>query len=692
MPGRESQAPGGAAASLSASAEARLANVGHNSSVLAIGTMGSRVLGFVRNALFAAIAGTAFSGDAFTLANNLPTIIYTVIATGVVTGILIPQITKAMKRSDGGDDFVNRLLTLSILVILIAAVACTVGAPWLIHLTMAAKARAVPGYLQLAKLLAYWCMPQIFFYGLYAVLGQVLNARGHFTAFAWAPALANVVQIAGLVWFLVQWGFQPDPARWSTNMIVVLGASTTLGIALQGLCLIWPLYKDGFRFRPRFGWRGYGFGAVSRMTMWTFAIVLVTTPQTFVLMWLMTAMRGEAGNFAGTAVQQYALALSILPTSLITVSVVSALFPGMSSAWQDGDNSRMKTLVRQGLITPSILVIPSSVALIALGIPIIQVVYGHRLTSGDAHNVWLVMAAYCLGNWVSAITRLAQRYYFAKQNGWMNFRLVLVPIGVQFLVVAPVFLWTSGQYGVASLAAGDTLGSAVAAGLFLWLARHEMGHFGLRGLAWLWVKVTVAAALAGMAGWGAVHVLTYGSTSRLFSVLLAGVGAVVFCLVFWGVSALLRIEEVMSLVSRVLARVLRRPTSAVPEQETDADVTRVIVAPVSGVGSLSAPAAFEPTIVLTPPPQPPRPPKQLRPPEVRGGMRPPPQPRPPEVATPPQPAASAPHHPPRGPTPPPQPSAPPVSSMPAVPSVPAGPASAPAPPPQPWLRPGQSTN
>ena len=663
--------------------------------------MGSRVLGFVRTALFAAIAGTGIAADAFNQANNLPTIIYTFIATGVVTGVLIPQITKAMKRADGGEDFINRLLTLSVLVILVVTVVCTVGASWLIRLTLAANAKeAVPGYLQLAILLGYWCMPQILFYGLYAVLGQVLNARGHFMAFAWAPAWANIIQILGLVWFLVEWGYQPNPGSWSMSMIIVLGVSTTAGIAVQGLCLIWPLYKDGFRFHPRFGWRGYGFGDVSRMTMWTFAIVLVTTPQTFVLTWLMTAMRHGVTDYAGLTTQQYALTLSILPTSLVTVSVVSALFPAMSTAWQDKDNERMKGLVRQGLIAPSVLVIASSVALIGLGMPIIQVVYGHRLTDADALNVWWVMTAYCVGNWVSGITRLKQRYYFAKQDGWTNFWLVLVQIGVQFMIAIPAFLWLSGRYGVLSLAIGDTVGCAVAAVIFLWLARREMGHFGLRGISWLWAKVTVASAVAAVAGWGVAHSMAHISASRLFAVILVVVGGIVFCLIFWGVSALLRIDEVTSLVWRVLARVMRRPAPSVPWQETDADVTRVIVAPVSGASLLPAQSAFEPTIVLTPPPQPPRPPKQLRPPEVRGRMRPPesqgrmrppPQPRPPTAATSPQPTASAPHSP-GGPTPPPQPSPPPAPSAPAALSAPSGPASAPAPPPQPWLRPGRSTD
>ncbi|MCL2783743.1 MAG: murein biosynthesis integral membrane protein MurJ, partial [Propionibacteriaceae bacterium] len=139
QPVSDSSAPaqvGGPSDTLAA-AEERLTHVTRNSTVMAIGTMGSRVLGFVRTALFAAIAGTEIAADAFTQANNLPTIIYTVIATGVVTGVLIPQITKAMKRPDGGDDFINRLITLALLVIGLVAVICTVGAPVLIGVTLA---------------------------------------------------------------------------------------------------------------------------------------------------------------------------------------------------------------------------------------------------------------------------------------------------------------------------------------------------------------------------------------------------------------------------------------------------------------------------------------------------------------------------------------------------------------------------
>lgn len=564
-----------------AAAEERFSHVGRNSAVMAVGTTSSRLLGFVRTAIFALIVADTASMNAFTQANNLPTTIYSIIATGVVTGILIPQIAKAMKQKDGGIDFINRLLTLSLLVVVVVTVVCTVGAPWLINVVVSSKADYnVPGYLHLAILLGYWCMPQILFYGLYAVLGQVLNARGHFTAYAWSPAWANIIQIAGLIWFWFQWGYQPDPAKWSTSMIVVLGASTTLGIAVQGLSLIWPLYKDGFRFKLRFGWRGYGFGDVSRMTMWTFTGVIIGALQSLLISRIANSMGASGEGYASNGTMQYASTLYILPISLIMVSIVTALYPAMANAWRAGDNDKMKDLVRQGLITPAVLVIPSSIAIIGLGAPLIHSLFGSGVNVG---NIWLVTAAYCVGVWANAITTLKQRYYFAKQNGRLNFLLVLVPIVIQLAVAGGALLWVPAKYGVAFIAGGQSLGSIVAAGLFLWLVQREMGGYGFGNIAWLWAKVGVASVLAAGAGWGVVWLIDFADVTRMLALCQFFAGAVVFCFVFWGASAIMRVTEVTAMVHSVLARVLRRQVAAaepiedaqLPEQ-VDLVQTRVL--------------------------------------------------------------------------------------------------------------------
>ena len=130
--------------------------------------------------------------------------------------------------------------------------------------------------LGLATVFAVICLPQIFFYGLYTILGQVLNAHGRFAGYMWAPALANIVAIAGLVWFQ-RAGFPTSaaPADWTPKMIAILAGSATLSIVIQALSLLVPLRRIGFRYRPVWGIRGHGLGEVSTVAKWTFGSIVV---------------------------------------------------------------------------------------------------------------------------------------------------------------------------------------------------------------------------------------------------------------------------------------------------------------------------------------------------------------------------------------------------------------------------------
>jgi len=578
-------------------AEERFTHVTRNSSIMAIGTFGSRILGFVRTYLFTQVVAASVAADAYTQAHNLPTQLFIIISTGVVNGVLIPQITKAMRRPDGGDDFVNRLLTLSVIVIFGVALVTTLATPWLINMIVSSKANvAVPGYLRLAILLGYWCMPQVFFYGMFAVLGQVLNARGHFTAFAWAPALANVVQIAGLVWFWIQWGKQPD-ANWTIPMIVVIGATSTGGVALQALMLIWPLRRDGFRFKLRFGWRGYGFGDVSRMTLWTLAAVMANVATAFVISWAATATRGGVADNGGNAVQQYAYSLFILPHSMIMVSIATALFPAMATAWNSADFGRMKDLVRQGLTQPAVLLIPASLGLIGIGAPVIHTLYG-GLNATEATNVWWVTAAYSIGLWPFGIQALRQRYYFAKQDGLTNFWLVIIQSAAQ-LAAALIAVWLLPErYGIVAIALGLTLGSLAATVIYLIMMHRDLGSFGLRPIMGLWGKLTVASAAAAFAGWDVVQAMSFASTSRALAPVQLVASGLVFCVVFYVVSWLLPIEPVTSLVRSVVDRLLRRSKRTAAEQAS-IDEARAIDA----LGQPNPSSMVEYTQPL-PPPQP----------------------------------------------------------------------------------------
>ena len=168
-------------------------SIARASAIMAAGTLASRILGLVRNSLLIAAVGATASGagEAFNDANNLPTQLYGLMIGGVLNAILVPQIVQALRQRNG-EELVNRLLTAAITAMVTVTAVVTVAAPLVITLYASGLGKWQP----LAFAFAYWCMPQIFFYGLGALWGQVLNARSSFGPYMWSPVLNNIISIA----------------------------------------------------------------------------------------------------------------------------------------------------------------------------------------------------------------------------------------------------------------------------------------------------------------------------------------------------------------------------------------------------------------------------------------------------------------------------------------------------------------
>ena len=167
---------------------------------MAAGTLVSRILGFVKTILLTvAIGSLSTVGDVFETANTLPNLIYVLVAGGVFNAVLVPQIIKAAKAQDSGAQYISKLVTLTVTAIgLITLI--TVACAWPIISIMGSGWS--PEQRQLGFIFALWCLPQIFFYGLYTVIGQVLNAKDAFGAYMWSPVLNNVITILSLILFL----------------------------------------------------------------------------------------------------------------------------------------------------------------------------------------------------------------------------------------------------------------------------------------------------------------------------------------------------------------------------------------------------------------------------------------------------------------------------------------------------------
>jgi len=531
-------------------------NLGRNSILMASGTLASRVLGMVNATLQAWVLGQSVAADAFKAANTLPNFILVLLSGGILNAILVPQITKAMKRPDGGKDYVDRLLTATFMLVIAVAALCTAGAAVFIRVFTSLSG---PG-LHLAISFAFLCMPQVLFYGVFAVLGNILNARGSFGAYGWAPVANNVVAIIGEIVFLRLWGQQDDPTVWTSEMVWVLAGTATFGILIQTIVLLPFLRRTGFRWSPRWGLRGYGFGQVGRFAGLTFLALVIAQGGGLLIMKVATYLPINAGDeiyVPGYAAYQNALSLFQVPYSLIGISLLTALFPQLARAWQrrdePGDDAfGMQALLRKGLTLPAVGIIPASAVLISLAGPIVSVIY-FTLDRDEASATAALLMVMASSTLPYTIATLQQQYCFATEQGRTNLWMQCLSTGIQ-VTFALLSLTVPAHNGMAVLCLGMLVSNTTLALVFVWYARRQVGGLGLSDVLRLYVRLGLASVIGGLAAWGAsVLVLSFGE-AWAWQALALGLGALVFVAVFTLAARIMHITEYFDLLNPVLRR------------------------------------------------------------------------------------------------------------------------------------------
>ncbi|WP_240311751.1 murein biosynthesis integral membrane protein MurJ [Nocardioides houyundeii] len=353
-----------------------------NSVVMAVGTVFSRLSGFIRAALLVTALGAGVRADVFALGNTIPNAIYILLAGGIFNAVLVPQLVRALKNDeDGGEGYTNRIITLAALFLGAVTLALVAAAPWVMELYLSAKydTAALAEHKDSAIALARYCLPQVFFYGMFVLVGQVLNARGTFGPMMWAPIANNVIAVAVLVAYLVLYGRAGEVAAQgalSPGQEVLLGVGSTLGIVAQFLILLPFLRRSGFLYRPRFDFRGTGLGHTLRLGSWTVLFVVVNQIAWTVVVNLASSgpVSGEGGT--GFAVYSYSMLIVMLPHAIVTVSLATAALPRLSSYAADGRPDLLARSLTSTLRTCLVVVVPFAALVPVLAWDIANVVYG----------------------------------------------------------------------------------------------------------------------------------------------------------------------------------------------------------------------------------------------------------------------------------------------------------------------------
>ncbi len=493
--------------------ETDVPGLGRSSLVMATGTFLSRLLGFARAAVFSAAIGVGLVGDAFTTANTVPNMVYILLAGGVLNTIFVPQLVRAMTQDeDGGQAYADRLLTVAGLALLIIALAATAAAPLLTRLLVASNWSEQD--LDLVTAFAYWCLPQIFFYGAYTMISQVLNARGNFGPMMWAPILNNVVAItSGLVFIAMADIATDDTASVTGGEIVLLAGGSTLGVAAQAAVLVPVLRRVGYRYRPRFDWRRAGLGRTGRLAVWTLLYVATNQLGYFVVVRSLNgagkAAAGVADAGAGYAAYNLAYLVFLLPHGIVTVSIVTALVPRMSAAAAQARVRDLRADLSRGLRLVGCATVPAAVAFLAFGPDLTTVLFARNaVTAADGRYVGVILMAFAPGLVAFSAHYLVLRGFYALEDTRTPFLItlainaVLVTATVLAVALAPaprVVLWVAGGY---------TLSYAVGLALSTALLRGRTG--GLDGFRVIrtHVRLILAAGLAALPAYGAARALT----------------------------------------------------------------------------------------------------------------------------------------------------------------------------------------
>lgn len=545
-------------------------SAGRGSVIMAAGTFVSRGLGMVRNVLLvAAVGATGPIANAFDIANKLPNVLYALLATGLINAILVPQIVRAM-RTPNGQEFVDKLLTAAGSLILLATIVLTLAARPLVQLYT--DSSWTSAQVSLAVALALWCTPQLFFYGLYAILGQVLNARSQFGPYMWAPAVNNVISIVGFGVYLFVFGRAAmdgsvgDLDGWTTTQTVWIGGVATLGIAAQAFILIIPLKRSGFRWNLRFGVRGIGLRSAGAVSFW---VILATLVDQIGIWWItrlataapVAAVRdgfsGGIGHVASNGTYTQALMIYLLPHSLVTVSITTALFTGMSKAATANDIAGVRTHLSSGLRTVGVFTVAATAAMVVMAVPLTKALVP-SMRSAEVIATAPVLQAMAWGLVPLGAMVLFKWAFFAFEDGRTVF-LMQLPGTASLLILAwaasrilPGQMWVVG-IGAAMALSNVVVVAARARGLRLKLSGLD-GHRVVR----LHVRVILAALVAVVPTYAVVNVLDFQPGDSWFSaVVVCCLGGGVMLGVYVLMLRVLRVGELQALAAPILRRLRR---------------------------------------------------------------------------------------------------------------------------------------
>jgi putative peptidoglycan lipid II flippase len=463
--------------------------------LVALGTLASRVLGLVRQAVMAALFPVA-STDAFVIAFTIPNTLRMLLGEGAVSNAFMPIFAEVRTREGetGARRFVAHFSGALGLLLVGATIAGILLAP-LFGLAYAGGFLDEPERFALVVSLTRWLFPVLAFVGLTALATGVLNALGRFAAPAFAPALQNVGMIVGPLLLsapLMRAGVEP---------IFALAYGALAGALLSLLVQLPALRRAGMLPRPRLA---LGDPDVRRALALMGPLVL--SLGVYQLNMMLSRLFTSFLPAGAASYLDYGNRVIEIPQGMFAIAVASAAAPTLSRLRSEGKEQELLALFRDALRLTLFIALPATAALFALSEPVAAVLYGRgAFLPHDVAETGRSLAVQGLAVWAVACIRVVSPM-FAAHKDTRTLLLGSVLNLVTFLLFSALLLRV---FGHVAIAIANGVAAVLQLSLYLYRLRRRIGPLGLRPVVSSGARVGVASLVLGLTGWAASRALPW---------------------------------------------------------------------------------------------------------------------------------------------------------------------------------------
>jgi len=512
-----------------------------SNAVVALGTGLSRFTGMLKVIVFGIVIGQTALADAYDGANNSPNAVYELLLGGVLSAALVPMFSRLLEDDD--EEAVESVVSTAIIALTVITAVAVFFAPWVFRVFSLNPADGIDvnEFRTVGTALTRIFLLQIFFYGVSALLGSLLNAKRRFFAAAWSPVLANIVVICTLLYVPILLNRPNDSIPLaevlnSPSFRWLLGLGATGGIALQALVLLPAIHRAGLNFRFRFKPRHPAVKRLVALSGWTFGYVMANQMTVVV-----TKNLAEPGS-GGQDAMAKASTFFYFPHGLLAMSIATTFIPEMARAVARRDRVAFIERTGLGIRLVGLLTFPAAFGFLVMSRPIIGALLRYGQFSNEAADTTArALSGLALGLVGYSVYLFTLRGFFAHQDTKTPFIINCLQNAINIVLAFPL----ARQFDVLGLGIAFSISYFIGALVALFVLRTKEEDFPVLPILTALGRMLLASAMMGAVVW--LSIAAVGSDDGFGAIFKVAVGSIVGIVVYVGALTLLRAPEVHGL-------------------------------------------------------------------------------------------------------------------------------------------------